>query len=157
LGSRRGGRGGFVKGVHIGVGVLALVLNGGAGALGAWSYWRVRRTIWFWRLLRAGQATLVVQASLGGVLVLMGFKASGLHVLYGLLPLAISFVGEQLRVASAEMVLQARGFETAAEVGALPADQQTSIVTAIVQRELGVMTLAALVIVVLIVRAAGVA
>jgi hypothetical protein len=135
--------------------VLAIALNTAAAALGAWCWWRVRSTLWFWRLLRAGQATLVLQALLGGVLVLIGHKPSGLHVVYGLVPLAVSFVGEQLRVASAEVILEARGHESAAEVGQLPEEEQRSIVTAIVQRELGVMTLAAIVIVVLLARAAG--
>ena len=62
---------------------------------------------------------------------------------------------EQLRVASAQMVLDSRGFESAAAVGKLPEEEQHAVVTAIVQRELGVMTLAALVIVVLLARAAG--
>jgi hypothetical protein len=70
-------------------------------------------------------------------------------------PLGVSFVGEQLRVSSAEAVLYARGFESAAEVGELPEEEQQAVVRAIVQRELGVMTLAAAVIVVLLVRAAG--
>ena len=78
-------------------------------------------------------------------------------MIYGLLPLAVSFVGEQLRISSAQMVLDARGFESAEEVGKLPKDEQQAVVTAIMQRELGVMTLAALVIVVLVARAAGTA
>ncbi len=41
-------------------------------------------------------------------------------MLYGLLPLLVSFMAEQLRVASAQMVLDSRGFESAAEVGELP-------------------------------------
>ena len=53
------------------------------------------------------------------------------------------------------MVLDSRGFESAAEVGELPEDEQRAVVVAIVQREIGVMTLAALVIVVLLVRAAA--
>jgi hypothetical protein len=91
------------------------------------------------------------------VLELIGPKSPGLHVLYGLLPVAVSFLGEQLRVASAQMVLDARGFASAAEVGKLPHDEQHGVVAAIVQRELGVMTLAALVVVALLVRAAGTA
>ena len=78
-------------------------------------------------------------------------------MVYGLLPLAVSFVGEQLRVAAAEMVLDSRGFESAAAVGELPEEQQRAMVASILQRELGVMTLAAAVIVVLLVRAAGTA
>jgi hypothetical protein len=160
LGGRFGrayGRRGVVREVHIVVGVAAVALNGLAGLIGVWAWLRGQHTSWFWRLLRTGQAVLVLEAALGGVLVLMGRKVPGLHVVYGLLPLAVSFVGEQLRVASAEMVLDAQGFESAAEVGELPAEEQRGVVTAIVQRELGVMTLAALVIVVLLVRAAGTA
>jgi hypothetical protein len=74
-----------------------------------------------------------------------------------LLPLAVSFVGEQLRVASAEMILGSRGLESAAEVGELSTEQQNEVVRSILQRELGVMTLAAVVIVVLLLRAAGTA
>jgi hypothetical protein len=146
-----------MKEIHIAVGVLALALTGGAGLYGAWLWWRGQASVLFWRLLRAGQAVIVLQAALGGVLVLMGQRPKGLHVVYGLLPLAVSFIGEQLRVASAQMILDARGFESAQEVGELPEDQQQAVVVAIVQREIGVMTLAALVIVVLLARAAGTA
>ena len=144
-----------MKDVHIVVGVLAIALNGAAGLYGAWCWFRAHRTVFFWRLLRAGQAVIVLQAALGGVLVLMGNKPPSLHLIYGLLPILVSFIGEQLRVASAQMVLDSRGFESAAAVGKLPEEEQHAVVTAIVQRELGVMTLAALVIVVLLARAAG--
>jgi hypothetical protein len=146
-----------MKEIHVAVGVLALALNGAAGLYGAWRWWRAQASTLFWRLLRAGQAVIVLQAALGGVLVLMGHKPKGLHVVYGLLPLAVSFIAEQLRVASAQMVLDSRGFESAQEVGELPEDQQQAVVLAIVRRELGVMTLAALVILVLLARAAGTA
>jgi hypothetical protein len=144
-----------VKTVHVVIGVLTLALNAGAGALGAWLWWHVQTSPWFWRALRAGQAALVLEALLGGVLVLMGRKPPSIHYLYGLLPLAISFVAEQLRIASAEMVLDARGHESAQDVGRLPEEEQMKVVSAILQREMGVMTLAALVNIVLIARAAG--
>jgi len=143
-----------VKDVHIVVGVLAIALNSAAGLYGAWNWWRVRTSIWFWRLLRAGQVAVVIQAALGGVLVLLGYKPSELHVIYGLLPLLVSFIAEQLRVSSAQMVLDSRGYRSAAEVGKLPEGEQRGVVTAIVHREMGVMVLAALVIVVLLARAA---
>ena len=146
-----------MKDVHIAVGVLAIGLNGVAGLYGAFRWYRGEPSVWFWRLARAGQAVIVLEAALGGVLELIGPKSPGLHVLYGLLPVAVSFLGEQLRVASAQMVLDARGFASAAEVGKLPEDEQRGVVAAIVQRELGVITLAALVIVVLLIRAAGTA
>jgi hypothetical protein len=140
--------------VHLAVGVLTIALTGVAGAWGAWCWWRVRTSTWFWRLLRASQAAVVVQAALGGVLVLTGHKPPGLHVLYGVLPLLISFLAEQFRVASAQMVLDQRGFESAQAVGKLAADEQQAVVVAILQREVGVMVLAALVNLVLLGRAA---
>lgn len=144
-----------MKLVHLVVGVLSIVLMAGAGVWGAWCWYRVRHSAWFWRMLRAGQAVVVVEAALGGVLVLMGRKESSLHLIYGLLPLGISFVAEQLRIASAQMVLDSRGFASNAEVGQLPESEQRVVVMSILQRELGVMVLAALVIVVLLIRAAG--
>jgi hypothetical protein len=144
-----------VKLVHLVVGVLSIALIGGAGAWGSWCWYRVRHSPWFWRLLRAGQAAVVIEAALGGVLVLMGRKESSLHLIYGLLPLGISFVAEQLRIASAQMILDGRGFESSAAVGELPETEQQVVVLSILQRELGVMVLAALVILVLLIRAAG--
>jgi hypothetical protein len=148
-----------MKAVHIGFGIVTIALNGGAGVFGAWLWWRYipdsPAAPWFWRALRAGQAALVIQAALGGVLVLDGHKPPSLHLIYALVPLGISFVAEQLRIASAEMVLDARGFESAQDVGRLPAEEQRAIVRAILHRELGVMALSALVNLVLLARAAG--
>jgi hypothetical protein len=146
-----------MKDVHLVVGILAIALNAAAGLVGTVQWRRIRPSRVFWILLRAGQAALVVQAALGGVLVLLGHKAPGLHVLYGVLPLLVSFLGEQLRLASAEMVLGARGLQSAAEVGKLPEDEQRVVALTIVQREMGVMTIAAWVIVVLLWRAAATA
>ena len=144
-----------MKLVHMVVGIACIVLMGGAGLWGAWCWYRVHQSRLFWRLLRAGQAAIVVQAALGGVLVLMGFKPSSLHLIYGLLPLGISFVAEQLRIASAQMILDSRGFKSSGAVGELPETEQRVVVVSILQRELGVMVLAALVILVLLIRAAG--
>lgn len=145
-----------MKEVHIVVGIAAIVVNALAGVYGAWRWWRVEpRTVWFWRLLRAGQALVVIEAVLGGVLELTSRKAPSLHLLYGLLPLLVAFLAEQLRLASAQMVLDARGYESARAVGELPEDEQQSVVVSILRRELGVMTLSALVVVGLLARAAG--
>jgi hypothetical protein len=144
-----------MKLIHLVIGILAVASTGGAGIWGAWCWYRVRQTRLFWRLLRAGQGVIVLDMALGGVLLIMGKKASELHLIYGLLPLAVSFVAEQLRIAAAQMVLDSRGFQSSAEVGALPAEEQRLVVVRIVQRELGVMVLASLVILVLLLRAAG--
>jgi hypothetical protein len=64
-------------------------------------------------------------------------------------------VAEQLRLASAQLVLDARELEDAQAVGRLPEDQQRSIVLQIVRRELGVMSAAALVVCFLALRALG--
>jgi hypothetical protein len=146
-----------MKVVHLVVGVLSIVLISAAGLWGAWCWYRVRNSRAFWTLLRAGQAVIVVEVALGGVLLLIGYKEPSLHLIYGLLPLAVSFIGEQLRIAAAQSVLDKRGFESSAEVGKLPDEEQRAIVISIVQRELGVMALAAIVMAVLLVRAAGTA
>jgi hypothetical protein len=143
-----------VKEVHLVVGIVAITLNAAAALLGSWRWWRREPSAWFWRVLRAGQIAVVVQVALGGVLVLTGPKPKGLHVIYGLLPLLVSLIAEALRGASAQTVLDARGFESAQEVGRLPEEEQRGIVAAIIHRELGVMTLAAWVVVVLLLRAA---
>lgn len=145
-----------MKDVHIVIGVLAIALNVLAFAWGGWCWWTSRPSLWFWRLLRSAQAIIVLEAALGGVLLAIGEKASSLHIIYGLLPLAVSFIGEQLRISSAQMILDARGFENTQAVGRLPRDEQQEVVVAIVRREIGVMALAAFVIVVLLVRAATV-
>ena len=129
--------------------------SAGAGLWGAWRWYRVEPSDLFWKLLRFSQAVIVLEAAQGGLLVLLGRDVDGLHLLYGVLPLAVSFIGEQLRIATAETVLAARGIESAAAVALLPEAEQRSIVLAIVRREMGVMTACALVSVVLGLRAAG--
>jgi len=145
-----------MKDVHIAIGVLALALSALAALWGGWCWWQSRQSVWFWRVLRAMQAVVVLEMALGGVLLLMGRKASDLHFIYGVLPLAVSLIGEQLRLSAAQMILDAHGFASARDVGRLPRAEQQEVVLAIVRREIGVMALAALVIVVLLARAATV-
>ena len=66
-----------------------------------------------------------------------------LFYLYALLPLAVSFVAEQLRALSAQAVLDQRGLQGAAEVGTLPESEQQLVVGDVLRRELGVMTISA--------------
>ncbi len=139
------------------VGVLAITLTGIAGIYGGWRWWRVQTSVWFWRILRAGQGMVIIEVVLGGVLLALGQKSPGLHTLYGVLPLLVSFIAEQLRVGTAQMVLDARGLESAQAVGELPEEEQQVLALSIVQREIGLMALAAAVNTVLLWRAAATA
>jgi hypothetical protein len=139
--------------------VIALcvaIVNGCAGVVAAVLWWRVEPRPYAWWLIRAGQAAAVAQALAAGVLAASGMKpADGLYWLYALLPVAVGFVAEQLRIASAQTVLDARDLADAQAVGRLPDDEQRSVVLQIVRRELGVMAAAALVVAFLALRAAG--
>jgi hypothetical protein len=112
----------------------------------------------FWVLLRVAQAAAVLYALAVGVLVVTGAHASEqLFYLYALLPPAVAFFAEQLRLASARTILDQHGLEGAAAVGRLPEGEQRAVVAAIVHRELEVMALSALVVVFLALRAAATA
>jgi hypothetical protein len=144
--------------VAVSVALAVAVVNAGAAALGAWRWWQVEPSRAFWVLCRTGQVANAVMAAVAGVLAAVGFDPSdGLYYLYALLPVAVSFVAEQLRIASAQTVLDARGLEDTAAVGRLDEAGQRSVVLAIVRREMGVMALAAGVVVFLALRAAGTA
>jgi hypothetical protein len=144
-----------VTAVHIAIGVGMVVVNLAAGLLGAFQWWRARPGTLFWPLLRAGQALTVLAAADGLVLVAMGDDLPELHLVYGLTPIAVSFLAEQLRLASADTVLQARDLEDAQTMRGLPEAEQHAIVRAILRREQGVMAASALVVVVLGLRAGG--
>jgi hypothetical protein len=134
--------------------LATLVVNALAGAFAGLRWWQVRPAGPVWPLLRAGQAVAVVQAVVAGVLFLSGFDpADSLYWLYALLPVAIGFVAEQLRLVSAEQVLENREIADAQAVGELPEAEQRSVVLAIVRREIGVTALAALVVALLALRA----
>jgi hypothetical protein len=141
--------------LHVVVGSLLILLNLGAGLLGAWRWHRVEPSPAFWRLLRAGQVAIVAQIALGALLLALGRKpGQDLHILYGVLPLAVSFVAEQLRIGSADAILAARGHASAQDVGELAPEEQRVVVLSIVRREMGVMALSCFVVVALALRAA---
>jgi hypothetical protein len=136
--------------------LLVAISNGIAGIVCAWLWWRVEPHSFAWLLIRAGQAAAIAQAIGAGVLAASGFDpVDDLYWLYALLPVAVGFVAEQLRLVSAQMVLDVRDLEDAQAVGRLPADDQRSIVLQIVRREMGVMAVAALVITFLALRTLG--
>jgi hypothetical protein len=144
-----------VTAIHIGLGAALIAVNLAAGLWGAWCWWRVRTAPGFWPLLRAGQALVALQALDGGILLLADYELPELHLVYGLVPLGVAFLAEQLRVASASTVLAQRNLEGRADVERLPKAEQESLVLTIVRREMGVMAASALVIAALGVRASG--
>jgi hypothetical protein len=138
--------------------LLAAALNALAGAYGAWRWWTVAPSRAFWAMVRGGQAGGVAMAVIAGVLAVLGFHpAQKLFWLYMLLPVAVSFVAEQLRITAAQAVLDARDLEDAQAVGRLAEAEQRSVVLAIVRREMGIMALAAIVVAFLALRAWGTA
>jgi hypothetical protein len=138
-------------------GALALAaLDGIVGLFGALRWYRVAPSREFWLGVRAGQALALLYAALAGVLLLdHHHPAQSIFYLYALLPIAVGFVAEQLRLVAADQVLSGRDLDDARQVATLPETEQQAIVLAILRREMGVMALAALVICVLALRAAG--
>jgi len=136
-------------GLHIAVGFCVIVLNLLAGLFGGIAWYRSRPSIPFWYLLRAAQASVFVQALLGGLLVVTGHEpAEGLHYLYGILPLLVSFIAEGARADAASRELAGVDFES------LPGPEQEAIAHAIVRREMGIMAVSCGVIFFLALRAA---
>lgn len=142
--------------------IAVAALNVPPALLGAWLwYWgepTERGSRAFWVTLRIGQGSVLMLAIAIGSLAAAGKRSSeGLFYLYALLPIAISFVAEQLRVASAQLVLDQRGLENAQAVGRLDEHAQRHVVAQIVRREVGVMAISAVVVVFLALRAASTA
>jgi hypothetical protein len=144
-----------VTAVHVALGVALVVVNLVAGLYGAWAWWQWRDAPGFWPLLRAGQALVAIVAAIGAALSLAGEEMPPLHLVYGLTPLAVSFLAEQLRLVAAQTELDHRKLEGRDAVAALPEAQRRELVRAILRREIGVMSASALVVALLGVRASG--
>ena len=135
--------------VHIVVGITVVATNLIAGGWGGITWLRRQASVGFWYALRIAQVAVVLQAALGAILLLSGHEAaSGLHYLYGLLPVGISLLAEAVRAGAAERELVGLDFES------LPKERQRGIALAVVRRETGIMAVSALVIFLLALRAA---
>jgi hypothetical protein len=138
--------------VHLVAGVAVMALNLVAGLWGAVSWLANRPSVWFWYVLRAAQASVVVQVLLGAVLLVAGREATdGWHYMYGTAPLLVNLFAEGMRVGAAQ-----REVPEDVDFEALPAGDQRAIALRIVRREMGIMTAASLLIVAFAVRAAQV-
>jgi hypothetical protein len=130
------------------VGIAVLATNGVAGVWGAVAWLRKDPSVWFWYLLRAAQAAVVVQAFLGFGLLAQGLRAAdGLHALYGFAPLLITLVSEGMRVGVAQRELED------VDIDELQHAQQVAIARRVALAEMGVMTIGVLMILTLALRA----
>ena len=140
-----------LSGFHTAVGIAVLATNVVAAAWGAigWARRDARASIVFWPLLRAAQATVVVQAVLGLLLVARGASSpDGLHIAYGIAPLIVSLVSEGTRAAVAQ-----RELDDVEDVDALAHSEQVTLAKRVALGEMGVMTVGALLILTLALRA----
>jgi heme A synthase len=137
-------------GLHIAVGVCLIALNAAAGVVGGIAWYRDRTSVSFWYLLRAAQASVFVQALLGGILVVTNHEPKeGLHYLYGILPILVSFIAEGARADAAQREVGETDYEN------LPQADQEALAFAILRREMGIMAVSCWVIFFLALRAAG--
>jgi hypothetical protein len=132
------------------VGIAVLVSNAVAAGWGAIGWLRkdARASLVFWPLLRAAQATVVVEAVLGFLLLARGASApDGLHVAYGVAPLVITVISEAMRAGIAQ-----RELEDVDDVDALNRGEQVALAKRVALGEMGVMTVGALLILTLALR-----
>jgi hypothetical protein len=132
-------------------GIAVLVANAAAAGWGAVAWLRkdARASIVFWPLLRVAQATVVVQVVIGLLLLARGESSpDGLHVAYGIAPLLITLVSEAMRAGVAQ-----RQLDTVDDLEALDRRDQIAVARRVALGEMGVMTVGALLILTLALRA----
>jgi hypothetical protein len=131
------------------LGVAVLVTNAAAGGWGAVSWLRHIPSVWFWYFLRVAQAAVAAQVVMGLLLLASGESApDGLHIAYGVSPLVVTLVSEGLRVGAAE-----RELEQIEDVDSLTRPEQVAIARRVALAEMGVMTVGAILILTLALRA----
>ena len=133
------------------VGIAVLVSNAVAAGWGAIGWLRkdARASLVFWPLLRVAQATVVIQVVVGFLLLARGASApDGLHVAYGVSPLVITVISEAMRAGIAQ-----RELEDVEDVDALDRGEQVALAKRVALGEMGVMTVGALLILTLALRA----
>jgi hypothetical protein len=139
----------ILSGIHAAVGIGLLAANALAAGWGVVAWARKDPSIAFWPLLRVAQVFVVLQAVLGLLLLAQGDRPhDDLHVLYGIAPLVVSLVSEGMRVGVAQRELE--GIE---DVEALERPQQVAIARRVAMGEMGIMTVGALLILTLALRA----
>jgi hypothetical protein len=135
--------------VHLVVGICLLAANLVAGVWGGYSWLERKPSAGFWYALRIAQATVVLQALIGLLLVFTGHPGDELHILYGVLPLVVSLLAEVIRLGSASAELGDL------DIHSLAPERQTQLAMLILRRDTGIMAVSSLVIFFLALRAAG--
>ena len=131
------------------LGIAVLATNGVAAAWGAIAWLRRTPSVGFWYPLRLAQAVVAVQVVVGFILVARGASApDGLHIAYGVAPLVITLVSEGMRAGAA-----GRELEGVEDVDSLTREEQVAIARRVALTEMGVMTVGALLILTLALRA----
>jgi hypothetical protein len=133
--------------------IVVATLNLIVAAGGGWAWWRGERPKRLWWAWRVAQVSTSALAIIAAVAVVTGYDpVDQLFWLYLLLPMVVSIIAEQLRIAAAQTVLDQRDLADAQAVGRLPVAEQNDVVHAIVSREIGIIALAAVVIALLALR-----
>src|SRR4051794_5539025 len=157
-----------LKDVHLVVGIAVLARNLLAGVWGAVAWARHDPSVWFWYLLRVAQAVVVGRGALGwfplrvaegggGVQVTLGLillatdhrTGDELHYVYGVSLLIVTLVTEGMRAGAAQ-----RELDEVDDVDALTPVEQREVARRVVLREMGLMTIGALLVTTLALRAA---
>ena len=95
--------------IAVALALITLVVNAIAALIGAWSWYRFESPQAFWLTLRAGQVAAVAQALFAGIAFVAGARPDdGLYWLYAVLPVAVGFFAEQLRLTVAHAELDRR-------------------------------------------------
>ena len=133
----------------LGIGVLVANAVAAAWGAAAWLRKRARWSIGFWPVLRVAQALVAVQVVVGLLLGARGASApDGLHIAYGISLLVISLVSEGMRAGVAQ-----RELEGVEDLEALERSEQLALAHRVALAEVGVMTVGALLILTLALRA----
>src|SRR6478672_10637242 len=96
-----------VPGVHETFAFVTLAANVVAAVWGAFAWWRGIPSRAFWWVLRAAQASVVVQVIIGLALLAEGHRPSDdLHYLYAVIPLIVAVVTEAMRIGASQRELE---------------------------------------------------
>lgn len=139
-----------MTGVHVALGVALLASSAAAGVWGGIAWFRKSPSRAFWYLLRTAQLLVVAEVTVGGAMYATGQRpAAEIHYVYGIAPLVVSFFGEAMRVGAAQ-----REVADVGDFHELEESEQLAVARRILLREMGIMSVAALLILSLALRAA---